>query len=182
MSSEQEALVPPDCELVFSEERVSRAIDDLAATINRVYQGQRVTVMCVLNGGLIFCGHLLTRLSCDCLIDYCHATRYRNSTRGHELNWLAEPTSDLAAANVLIVDDILDEGNTLKAIVEYCLEKGAASVRTAVLLDKQHDRRIDGIEADHAALTVDDRYVFGFGMDHAGRYRHLGAIYALPNT
>lgn len=172
-------VVPENCELVFSESRIQQALDELADQLNKRFMGERVTTLCVMNGGLIFAGHLLTRLSFDCVIDYCHATRYRNKTQGQDLHWMAEPQSSLKGSIVLVLDDILDEGNTMKAIVEYCNDKGASSVVPVVLLDKHHDRRVDGVTAEHAALQVDDRYVFGFGMDVEGKHRQLGAIYAL---
>ena len=173
---------PANATLVYSHAQVEAALDDLAVALNRHFAGRTVTALCVMNGGLIFAGQLLPRLNFDVRIDYCHATRYRDTTRGSDLEWHARPRGDLADRCVLVLDDILDEGITLDAIVAACNRAGAAEVVSAVLLDKHHDRRIDGCDADYAALTVDDRYVFGFGMDYQGAYRHLDAIYAIDES
>ena len=82
---------------------------------------------------------------------------------------------------VLLVDDILDEGHTLLAVKRWCEDQGAADVRVAVLAVKNHDRRVEGIEADHVGVEVPDRYVFGYGMDYHEQGRNLPAIYALKD-
>jgi hypoxanthine phosphoribosyltransferase len=176
---ERDHRLPADAQCLFEPEQIAQALDELAARLNRHFAGQRVVALCVMNGGLIFSGHLLPKLQFDIRVDYCHATRYQDSTSGTTLKWIAEPWQAIAEQNILILDDILDEGNTLKSIVEYCREKQAADVVSAVLLDKHHDRRIENVQADYAALCVEDRYVFGFGMDYEGAYRNLDAIYAL---
>ena len=112
-------------------------------------------------------------------MDYLHATRYRGEAGGDKLTWHARPRAPMTARHVLVVDDIHDEGPTLQAIVEYCREQGAASVVSAVLVEKRHDRRVAGAHADIIGLEVEDRYIFGFGMDYRGGLRHLPEIYAL---
>ena len=83
--------------------------------------------------------------------------------------------------SVLIVDDILDEGLTLDAIVGYCRQQGAKEVHSAVLVEKNHARRANHISATFTGLQVDDRYVFGCGMDYKGYMRNLPEIYAITN-
>lgn len=81
---------------------------------------------------------------------------------------------------VLIIDDILDEGHTLAAIIDYCREQGAASVQCAVLVDKQHERKArPDLKADYVGLEVEDRYIFGYGMDYQGYWRNAPGIYAV---
>lgn len=174
--------IPDNCRLVFDQAQLQAALQKLAAGLNQRLAGSEVTVLCVMNGGLIFSGQLLPLLTCDCIIDYCHATRYRNRTEGADLHWLAEPQTSLSGKTVLVLDDILDEGNTLKAVMEYCRGNGATAVLSAVLLDKKHDRRINNLKADYVALVVEDEYVFGFGMDYEGRYRNLPAVYAVDSN
>lgn len=170
--------IVPDAELVFDAAQIATAIDKLADGLNEHYRNQKISILCVMQGGLVFTGHLLTRLEFEVEIDYLHATRYRNSTTGNDLQWLVEPRLELKDKKVLILDDILDEGITLDAIIKYCHARQVAQVNSAVLLDKQHDRCVEGVEADFSALTVDDRYVFGFGMDYEGSLRNINAIYA----
>lgn len=170
-------------EQLFDAAAISKALDQLANNISNdlkddIFQEQPIIVMSVMNGGLILAGHLLTRLGFPLTVDFIHATRYRNKTSGGELEWKVEPHQSIEGRTLLILDDILDEGHTLDAIVRYCKEKGAAKIITAVLVEKLHDRRHANIKCDHVGLQVDDRYVFGFGMDFKGYHRNLNGVYA----
>ena len=169
----------PASDLIYDFEQISAALDKLAATLNETMANTNPIVLCVMNGALIFSGHLLTRLSFQCELDYIHATRYRNTTQGDALKWLSYPKLSLKGRTVLILDDILDEGITLEAIEKYCYSEGANHVEKAVLLLKHHDRCCTEINCEHVALRVEDLYVFGFGMDYEGKFRYLNAIYSL---
>jgi len=165
--------------IIYSSEQVVQAIDAMASQLNDRLENTQPLVLCVMNGALIFTGYLLTRLNCFPEVDYIHATRYGNETSGSTLDWRAYPSNELKNRTVLILDDILDEGITLKAIVDYCNEQGAKEVVTAVLVQKKHDRCVDGVESNYVGLEVEDKYVFGFGMDYQSQLRHLDGIYAL---
>lgn len=166
-------------EVLADHRHISSAIADVAARIDNDHGFiERPVFLTVMNGGLFFAAELALNLKTDFEFDYVHASRYHGTT-GASLNWVKKPEIDLAGRHVLLVDDILDEGPTLLAIRDYCRDQGAASVRIAVLADKQHARRAPGIAADYACLTLPDRYVFGFGMDWNGHGRNLPAIYAL---
>ncbi|MEZ5540589.1 MAG: hypoxanthine-guanine phosphoribosyltransferase [Pseudomonadota bacterium] len=162
--------------------QVHAALDRMAAEITAVLGETLPVVLCVLTGGIIPTGHLLTRLPFPLETDYLHATRYRGATSGREVEWVSEPGISLAGRTVLVVDDILDEGNTLVDIARYCRQAGAAQLYTAVLIQKRHDRRNPAAHADFVGLEVDDRYVFGFGMDYKGYLRNLNGIYALGES
>lgn len=166
-------------ELLYSAAQIKTALDAIALTMNERLEHTSPLVLCVMKGGIIFTGQMLTRLNCELELDYIHVTRYRNQTSGNQLEWLVYPDADLNGRVVVILDDILDEGITLKAIVEYCKSKGAKDVISAVLVHKVHDRCVDGIQSDYVALSVHDKYVFGYGMDYKGKLRHLNAIYAI---
>lgn len=136
----------------------------------------------VMHGGMPFATQLAFALGergLDLEFDYLHATRYRGSTSGSGLAWLHRPATSMRDRRVLLADDILDEGHTLKAVKRWCEDQGAREVRVAVLAVKVHDRRVDGIEADYAGVEVPDRYVFGYGMDYQEQGRNLPAIYAM---
>lgn len=171
--------VLPDSELIYSFDQISTALDHLAERLNLSMAGSKPVILCVMNGSVVFTGQLLPRLSFACELDYIHATRYRNTTQGDKLEWLSYPKLSLKDRAVLVLDDILDEGVTLDEIEKYCYAEGATRVETAVLLHKQHDRNNTNIICENIALVVEDKYVFGFGMDYEGQYRHLNAIYAL---
>ena len=161
---------------------VQQTLDHMAADISSAMADALPVVLCVMNGGLIMAGHLLTRLTFPLEIDYLQATRYQGETDGAEVEWICRPRLSLQGRTVLIVDDILDEGNTLAAVLEYCRQAGATRVFSAVLVTKRHDRLVKGITADFVGLEVEDRYVFGFGMDYKGYLRNLNGIYALGKT
>lgn len=177
-SSIQQIMDEADC--LFSYQEVELAIARVATDLSRTLSGQNPILISVMNGGLVFSGHLLTQLSFPLQVDYLHATRYRNEIQGGRLDWRVEPSIDLNARVVVIVDDILDEGHTLQAIRKYCQSHGAARVYTAVLVDKAHQRKAEpGLKADFEGLRVADRFVFGFGMDYQGYWRNAPGIYAV---
>ncbi len=174
----QQVFAEADC--LADEATVERAITRLSAEITRDLSGDIPVVLCVVKGGIVFAGKLLTGLHFPLDFDYVHATRYNNTTQGSGLHWKVPPSISLAGRHVLIVDDILDVGATLGAIVDSCREQGAASVRTAVLVDKQHDRKArPGWRADYTGLDIADRYLFGYGMDYRGYWRNAPGIYAV---
>ena len=136
----------------------------------------------IMHGGMPFATQLAFALGergMDVEFEYLHATRYRGQTRGSGLAWLHRPATSMRDRRVLLVDDILDEGHTLLAVTRWCEDQNAADVRVAVLADKLHDRRVEGITADYTGVEVPDRYVFGYGMDFHEQGRNLPAIYAL---
>ena len=169
-------------EIVVDRDTIHDGISRIAREIARDYGDEVPVMMTVLHGGLPFAAFLSMAIGdegLDVKYDYAHATRYQGDTRGHELVWKAKPTSKLEGRRVLLTDDILDEGLTLKAIKDWCLEQGAKDVRIAALSVKQHDRAIPGLTADYVAVEVPDRYVFGFGMDYYEQGRNLPDIWAL---
>ncbi len=171
-------LAEADC--LVPESQVHNAIDTMAKAITARLKDSNPLLFCVMNGGLILTGQLLPRLHFPVQAEYLHATRYRQETTGGILEWKLRPEQALQGRTVLIVDDILDEGTTLDAIAEFCQAQGAAEVLTAVLVDKQHDRKArPGLKADFTGLEVEDRFLFGFGMDYKGYWRNAPGIYAV---
>ncbi len=171
-------------DLLFDRDALEDAIEAMADDIADDYgDDERPPVfLTVMHGGMPFAAQLAFALGeneIDLELDYLHATRYRGNTTGSGLAWLHRPATPLQGRRVLLVDDILDEGHTLKAVKHWCEDQGAADVRIAVLATKDHDRRVDGIGADYVGVEVPDRYVFGYGMDFHEQGRNLPAIYAL---
>jgi hypoxanthine phosphoribosyltransferase len=164
---------------LYDAKAISAALDRMAEEITAALSGTVPVILCILSGSIIPTGHLLTRLSFPLEIDYLHASRYQGETTGKHIEWRCTPATSLADKDVLVVDDILDEGKTLQAVYDFCYEQGARRVLSAVLVKKEHDRRPDNIVADFTGLSVEDKYVFGFGMDYHGYLRNLNGIYAL---
>lgn len=169
-------LAEADC--LYTRDQVEQALDNMAEGIQQHLQGQDPLVLCVMTGALIPAGHLLTRLNFPLEIDYIHATRYRGDTNGGKLKWLTRPSQSLKSRNVLIIDDIYDEGITLSAIIEHCWEEGAKEVYSAVLVNKLREQKAD-VKVDFVGLETEDRYLFGYGMDYRGYLRNVPGIFAV---
>jgi hypoxanthine phosphoribosyltransferase len=165
-------------ELLCSATEVNRAIARVAAEINQRLGESNPLMLPVMNGAVFFAGQLLPHLDFPLEQGFLHVTRYANTTSGGKLEWLGEPEERLIAGReVLVVDDILDEGVTLAAIRERLLARGATACHTAVLVAKDIGRERP-IKADFVGLTLPNRYIFGCGMDVHGAWRNLPALYA----
>jgi hypoxanthine phosphoribosyltransferase len=159
---------------------VRNACDRLAADIAARYAALDPLLLCVMTGGLHVTSEITQRLDFPLQIDYLHATRYRGATSGGGLVWYRQPDARrIEGRHVLVIDDILDEGLTLVAIRSALQAFAPASLAVAVLAEKLHDRRATGAHAEFIGLQVEDRYVFGCGMDYHEYWRQLPAIYAV---
>lgn len=173
--------VRTDSRRLFDLTEVDRAVAHLADELDRDYRDCNPVCLVLLNGGVIFAGRLLPLLDFPLEQDYVHATRYEGEVNGGRLDWRMPPQSDLKDRHVLVLDDVLDEGATLTAVVDACAEQGAASVRSAVLVDKRHDRKArPGLRADYTGLDAEDAYLFGCGMDYRNYWRNAPGIFAVP--
>ena len=167
-------------ECLCSPDEINVALDKMAAAITKKMGDACPVILGVMTGAMIPMGHLLTRLHFPLEVDYLHATRYRGAMRGGDLHWLVEPHIKLTDRTVLVVDDVMDGGLTLAAIIDYCKQAGAKAVYTAVMVDKVRQREPGvNFEPDFVGLKVEDRFLFGFGLDYHGYWRNLHAIYAV---
>ena len=165
--------------LIHDAGAVCEALDRMAAEITECMAKANPIVLAVMTGGLIPAVWLQGRFGFLHQLDYVHVSRYVGKTTGGEVVWLGGPRLDLQGRSVLVVDDILDEGLTLEAIIERCRKKGASEVKSAVLVRKRHKRCVEGLVADFVGLEVEDKYVFGCGMDYHEHFRHLNEVYAV---
>ena len=184
MNIEEENIqgVLDSAEQLHSQQDVERALDRMAADISQSIGACDPLLLCVMTGGLIATSELFIRLKFPVQLDYLHATRYQGTKGGDELKWITPPSQTLKGRTVLVVDDILDEGLTLAAILDYCREQGAEAVYSAVLVEKKHDRKPCNVKADFVGLHIDDRYVFGYGMDYHDYLRNVKGIYAVADN
>ena len=164
--------------LIYSNKEIGNSISLIAQNCNSKLRDERVTILPVMNGGLIFSGHLIPKLDFHCVIDYIHASRYLNNKGQSTVNWIYKPKLDLIKDKiVLVIDDILDEGITLNDIKKNLIEMGAKKVLITVLFDKKI-KKIKPIQADFLGLEVPDAYVYGFGLDFNGIGRNIPHLYA----
>jgi len=181
MTPDEAWKVLESADLLSDEAQVKAAIARLGREITAVLKDGYPLVLAVMGGSVFFAGQLLPELRFPIEFDYIHASRYGKGTSGGAIVWTVEPRENVKGRNVLVLDDILDGGDTLAAIRERVLALGAAAFYSAVLTDKDIGRR-KPIVADFVGLTLPNRYVFGCGMDVSGAWRNLPAIYAVKGS
>lgn len=168
-------------ELLHDADAVQGALHRVAREINARLAGQHPLVLSVMGGAVVFSGQLLPLLDFPLDFDYLHVSRYGSGRQGGQLQWKVAPRENVQGRVVLVLDDILDEGETLHAIRQRVLELGATAFYSAVFADKDHGRA-KPLRADFVGLTLPDRFVFGYGMDIHGAWRNLPAIYAVKEV
>ncbi len=173
------AYVPPG-ELIHDAETVRSAIARQADALRPQLEGENPLVLVLMQGALYYAAWLTLALAIPLELDYVHVSRYRDQKTGGELVWQRAPGASIAGRSVLVVDDIFDEGATLAAVRVACIEAGARELHTAVMTRKLHDRAQAPLP-ESIALDVPDRFVVGCGLDYAGCWRNLPAIYALDD-
>lgn len=169
-----------DC--LYGEAAVEQAIADCAAEAAVYLADKSPVVLAVMIGGLPFTDRLLAHWDFPLELDYIHVTRYDGEIKGGDNKQIAEPRTPLTGRHVVVVDDIFDEGLTLDWIVKWAKSKGAASVTSVILADKQHERKQTEYRPTYSALSVVDRYVYGYGMDYRGWLRNKRGIFAVASA
>jgi hypoxanthine phosphoribosyltransferase len=167
-----------DSELVASAAEVHSAVQRVAAEIEHKLGKSYPLVLAVMGGAVVFAGQILPLLRFPLDFDYIHASRYGVMTRGASIEWRVSPPQLAKGRAVLVLDDILDHGETMNAIRNRLLELGAASVHCAVLVEKML-ATAKPINPDFVGLKIPDRFVFGCGMDAKGYWRNLPEIRAM---
>ena len=166
---------------LVSPAEIRAALDRMAAAAGEVLAKENPLVLAVMNGGAFTAVELCQRMDFPHELDFVHVTRYEGELVGGELSWRAWPDRDLSGRTILVVDDIVDHGETLEAICERLRRAGAGRVYVAVLVVKRLDQLRVRPDADFAGLEVEDVYVFGCGMDYKGYWRGLQGIYAVAS-
>jgi hypoxanthine phosphoribosyltransferase len=163
-------------------ERVHAAVRHVADVLNQRFSDPQAAefplVLGVMGGAVVFTGHLLPQLNFPLEFDYIHVTRYGDDDQGGQVVWKVIPRQNVAGRTIIVLDDILDEGETLAQVKERLLEMGAADVIVAVFADKEIGRA-KPVDADIVGLTIPNRFVVGFGMDVYGYWRNLPGLWAI---
>jgi hypoxanthine phosphoribosyltransferase len=167
-----------DSDLIASAAQVESAVQRVAAEIEQKLGKTYPLVLAVMGGAVVFAGQILPRLRFPLDFDYIHASRYGVMTRGASIEWRVSPPQLAKGRAVLVLDDILDHGETMNAIRNRLLELGATSVHCAVLVEKVLATP-KPIKPDFVGLRIPDRFVFGCGMDAKGYWRNLPEIRAM---
>jgi hypoxanthine phosphoribosyltransferase len=162
--------------VLIPEDEIRRRVDQVAAQIAAAYEDQPLTIVGVLTGSLVFLADLIRRLDLPLRIALVQASSYRGATTTPgELHVQADLLPDLKGRHILLIDDILDTGKTLKHMVEHLRGLGTASVRTAVLMRKEGRQEV-AIEPDFVGFTIPNEFVVGYGLDYDDEYRNLPFI------
>jgi hypoxanthine phosphoribosyltransferase len=169
-----------DSDLIAGAEEVQAAVRRVAAGIEQRLSGSYPLVLAVMGGAVVFAGQILPLLRFPLDFDYIHASRYGAATRGAGVDWKVSPPGLAKGRTVLVLDDILDHGETMAVIRQSLLEVGAREFHCAVLVDKRIDKP-KPIQADFVGLSIPDRFVFGCGMDARGLWRNLPEIRAMKD-
>jgi hypoxanthine phosphoribosyltransferase len=166
---------------IASAEEVQAALERVAARVQGRLSDAYPLVLAVMGGAVVFAGQILPRLRFPLDFDYIHASRYGDRTRGAQVEWRVTPPESVRGRTVLVLDDILDGGETMAAIRERMLALGATQFYCAVLVEKILERK-KPIKPDFVGLSVVDRFVFGYGMDAKGYWRNLPEIRAMKGA
>ena len=161
-------------EILISEEKIDEMVTRIAAEIDRDYKDKNLVLLCILKGSIVFMGDLMKKITIPTEIDCMKVSSYGAQTEssGNINIRLDINRPDLPECDILIIEDIIDSGRTLKYLTEYLLFKGARSVKTCTLLDKP-SRRVVELPPDYVGCEIPDEFVVGYGLDYAEKYRAL---------
>lgn len=169
-------------EEIVSAEQVQAAVTKVAAVLNERFDNDETgafpLVLGVMGGAVVFTGSLLPQLNFPLEFDYIHVTRYGNLDKGGEVVWKVVPRQSVEGRIIIVVDDILDEGETLAHVKQRLLDMGAAEVILAVFADKDLGKE-KPVAADIVGLTIPNQFVVGFGMDAHGYWRNLPGLWVI---
>ena len=174
--SEQSILMKDIKEILVSEEQIRARVTELAKQIQADYEGKDLLMVCVLNGATPFYVDIMMELDLPLQMSFLRVSSYGNGTSSSgTVRILYDLETDVTGRDILLVDDIIDSGHTLKRLTKLLSERGAASVKCCVMLDKVERREVD-MNADYVGFDVPNEFLVGYGLDYAGIYRNLRFI------
>ena len=163
--------------VLLSEDEVNKRISEVAAQISRDYQGKEIHLICILKGGVFFTCELAKRLELPVTLDFMSVSSYGNDTKSSGVVRIVKDLDEpLEGKHVLIVEDIIDSGQTLAYLIEVLKQRGPADIRLCTLLDKPERRVKKQVKVDYTCFTIPDEFVVGYGLDFDQKYRNLPYI------
>lgn len=159
--------------ILFREEELKQRVRELGAQISADYADKEIILITVLRGSYIFMADLSRAIDRPCVIDFMSVSSYgKGTTSSGQVQITKDLSENIAGRHVIVVEDILDSGNTLSYLLQLLEARKPASVRLCTLLDKP-ERRVKDITADYCGFTIPDAFVVGYGLDYAEKYRNL---------
>jgi hypoxanthine phosphoribosyltransferase len=166
-------------EVLISKEQIHSKVMELGAKISKDYEGKDLLLICVLRGAFIFMADLVREIKIPVEIDFMLVSSYGNNTStSGVVKILTDLDTDITGRNVIIVEDMVDTGLTLKHLKELLLTRNPESIAICTIFDKPERRRAD-IKADYVGMEIPDEFIVGYGLDYAGNYRHLPDVFIL---
>lgn len=162
--------------IIISEEEISKAVETAGKKLSQEYAGKPVLLVSILKGAFIFLGDICRRMDINCRVDFMETKSYFGGTESSgRVEIIMDLKHDVSKYHVIIIEDIIDTGRTLKEVVRIIKERNPLSVRIVTLLDKP-SRRTSDLNADLSLFTIPDYFVVGYGLDYDGYYRNLPYI------
>lgn len=164
-------------DVLISEKEIYNRILEIADRINKDYEGEELTLICVLKGGVMFMCDLAKRLNLNVRLDFMSVSSYGSQTKSSGVVKIIKDLDDsIDGKNVLVVEDIIDSGNTLSYLMDILKKRGPKSIKLCTLLDKPSRREKKDVFVDYVCFEIEDKFVVGYGLDYDQRYRNLPYI------
>ncbi|MCX7816891.1 MAG: hypoxanthine phosphoribosyltransferase [Syntrophales bacterium] len=169
-------------EILYSREDIKKRVEELARQINADYKGKDPVIIGILKGAFVFMADLIRHLEIPCTVDFIRLASYGSgSISSGEIKVTKDIETDIKGKDVLVVEDIIDTGLTLRYLVDLLRERGPSSLKVCALIDKRLRRRVE-FEADYVGFTMDDGFVVGYGLDYNEQDRSLPDVYIVKNV
>jgi hypoxanthine phosphoribosyltransferase len=166
---------------LFTREQIDRRVAEMAREISADFAGTELIALCVLKGAVFFCADLVRQMSMDVALDFIQVSSYGNQKYSSGVvTILKEPQLDMRGKSVLIVEDIVDSGLSIREVNSYIESRGAARVKTASFLDKPKARKVP-FSPDYVGFSIDPQFVIGYGLDFAEKYRNIPEVQVLSD-
>ena len=163
-------------EVLFSEEQLKNRVQEIAQQITADYQGKEIMLISVLRGSFVFMADLCRAIDLPCTLDFMAVSSYGKGTKSSgQVQITKDLSEDISDRHIIVVEDILDSGNTLSYLLKILENRHPASIRLCTLLDKP-DRRVKPVQVHYSGFTIPDAFVVGYGLDYAEKYRNLPYI------
>ena len=163
-------------EVLFSEEQLKNRVQEIARQITADYQGKEIMLISVLRGSFVFMADLCRAIDLPCTLDFMAVSSYGKGTKSSgQVQITKDLSEDITDRHIIVVEDILDSGNTLSYLLKILENRHPASIRLCTLLDKP-DRRVKPVQVHYSGFTIPDAFVVGYGLDYDEKYRNLPYI------
>ena len=164
---------------MYSKSEIAQRVKELASQLNDDYEGREVVFICILKGAVVFMADLMRHLQLDMSVEYLQLSSYISTESTGKIDMLLDINADISGKDVIVVEDIIDTGHTIKFILQHLMAKSPASIKFCVLLDNPVRRQQGCINPDYTGFTIPNQFVFGYGLDHDEKYRQLPFIASL---